>query len=89
MYLSVVSRPDITRTTSLLSKFLDKPTSELWKAARHVLRYLKQTKDKVLVYNEQSENMLEGNPDANWASGHRDRKRVNGSAVFYRGNLIS
>lgn len=43
IYISTVSRPDITFATSCLSRFLDKPTKTTWTAAKRVLKYLKLT----------------------------------------------
>lgn len=50
MYLATISRPDIAYSTGFLSRYMNYPTPTLWKAAKRVLRYLKQTKEKGLVY---------------------------------------
>ncbi|KAG5862773.1 hypothetical protein JTB14_033210 [Gonioctena quinquepunctata] len=38
MYITVMSRPDIMFSVSFLSRFIDKPTQQLWNAANRVLR---------------------------------------------------
>lgn len=88
MYLAIVSRPDITFAICLLSRYLDKPTAQLWTAAKRVLRYLKQTADKGLIYTQSTKEELNAYSDADWAGDRTDRKSVSGAAIFYRGNLI-
>lgn len=39
IYLTVTTRPDLTFAVSYLSRFLDKPNEELWKAGKRVVRY--------------------------------------------------
>lgn len=43
LFLSNTTRPDISFSVSLLSRYMDKPTKNLWNAAKHVLRFLKGT----------------------------------------------
>jgi hypothetical protein len=46
LYVSVMSRPDVTVHTSLLAKFLSDPSSECCEAAVMLLQYLYSTRDK-------------------------------------------
>jgi hypothetical protein len=50
LYLSVVSRPDISFVVSNLSRFLANPGKVHWLAAKRVLRYLKVSLDYSLNY---------------------------------------
>lgn len=89
-YLSVTSRPDITYATSFLSRYLDKPTSQHWKAAKRILRYLKHTINKGLTYFRTDKPIqLITYTDADWGSDKTDRKSVSGSATYFGKNLIS
>ncbi|RVE41872.1 hypothetical protein evm_013480 [Chilo suppressalis] len=90
-YISTTTRPDITFAVSFLSKYLDKPTRSIWTAAKRVLRYLKSTSTKGLLYTQgvDDKNKLVAYSDADWASDKADRKRVSGCTIFYSGNLIS
>lgn len=87
MYISLGSRPDITYAVSYLSQFLDKPTIEAWKAAKHVLRYLRETKHLNLCYYK-NDCKIEAYSDADWASDKIDRKSVSGGLIMYRGNPV-
>lgn len=90
LYLSTSSRPDICFAVSVLSRFLDRPTISLWKAAKRVLRYLKQTKSKSLIYKRDSSRCcLIGYSDADWAGDRTDRKSVSGSAIYHGDNLLA
>lgn len=89
MYLCMVSRPDIAFATSYLSRFLDRPTNCLWTAAKRILRYLSLTKNYALVFKKNEEENLTAFTDADWAGDQEDRKSTSGSAVFYKGNLVS
>ncbi|XP_059060214.1 uncharacterized protein LOC131853364 [Achroia grisella] len=89
LFISSNSRPDITFAISYLSRFLDKPTEGVWKAAKRVMRYLKGTKEKSLIYRRRISQDLTTFSDADWASDKIDRKSTSGCAVFYAGKLIS
>lgn len=91
MYLATISRPDIAYATGFLSRYMNRPTPTLWKAAKRVLRYLKQTKEKGLVYRRENtnNNHLQAFSDSDWGSEQMDRKSVSGVAIFHRGNLVS
>lgn len=88
MYLACTSRPDIMYSVSYLSRYLDKPNKELVTAGKRILRYLKSTADKGLVYKKGPEK-LEAYSDADWAGDRSDRKSTSGSLILYGGNPIS
>jgi hypothetical protein len=50
-YLAVNTRPDLSFVVSVLSRFMQSPTEDHLKVAKHALRYLRGTKDYGLVYN--------------------------------------
>ncbi|HMD14592.1 MAG TPA: reverse transcriptase domain-containing protein, partial [Bacteroidota bacterium] len=59
-HAAVFSRPDIAFAVSKLSQFNSDPTETHMKAARHVLRYLKGTKDYSIVYSNVQNFSVEG-----------------------------
>ena len=50
MYLMVCTRPDLSFTVDILSRFVNKNNEITWKYLRGVLRYLKGTLNLKLVY---------------------------------------
>ena len=52
LYASKCTRPDITASVNYLSRFMPSPHIEHWLQAKRVLRYLKGTLDKGLVFNK-------------------------------------
>ena len=50
MYLAIATRPDIAKAVGVLSRFTAKPGIAHWKAAQHLLRYLKNTMHYKLTY---------------------------------------
>lgn len=92
MYLSTTSRPDITYSLSYLSRYLDKPTAEAWKASKRILRYLQGTKEIGLIYSKAdtdgNEN-LNGYSDADWATDRSDRKSISGCIILHGKNPIA
>lgn len=89
IYLTVTSRPDLTFAVSYLSRYLDKPTEQLWKASKRVIRYLKETKYKGLVFRRTTDNNLYGFSDADWAGDRNDRKSVSGGIILHGVNPIA
>jgi len=50
------TRPDIAYGVSLVSRFMSNPSKEHWSAIKWVLRYLKRSIDKGLVFSSNIEN---------------------------------
>lgn len=74
MYLSVWSRPDITKATQEVARFGQNPGRS--SAVKRIYRYLAGTKDLGLVYygSGTGKLYLEGWVDADWAADVDDRK---------------
>ena len=58
IYLSVMTRPDLTFSTSLLGRFLQAPRTIHMKGAKQVLRYLRGSIDKFIAYDKESSNLF-------------------------------
>jgi hypothetical protein len=94
MYLSTMTRPDITYAISTLSQYLDSPTTTHLAAVKRVFRYLIKTKQFRLVLG--GHHLADGNKtcgtfgfsDADWAS-HLDRHSISGFAFFVGIGVIS
>ena len=50
MYTMVCTRPDLSYAVSMVSRFMENPCKEHWYALKCVLRYVKGTIDKGLVF---------------------------------------
>ncbi|XP_053960369.1 uncharacterized protein LOC128864606 [Anastrepha ludens] len=88
MYLAVISRPDIAHVVSKLSQFNRHPHEEHFKAAKHVLRYLKQSSAAKITYSSTGENLV-CYTDSDWAGDVSDRKSYSGYVVFMSDGLVS
>lgn len=67
LYLSGNTRPDITFSVTKLAQFSGDPGPKHWAAAKHLLRYLKGTLSRLLLYKRGDSN-LKVYSDADWAS---------------------
>lgn len=74
-HLAHMVRPDISYAVGYLSCFSHAPTDHLWKAGKHVLRYLKGTGSLSLVYRAGGEWKIEAFSDLDWGQA-RPRKKV-------------
>ena len=88
IYISIVSRPDIAYATSLLSRYLDKPTKQLWIAAKRVLRYLNATSNLALTFYKNQDTGVVAYSDADWAGDISSRKSTSGCVLYHCGNPV-
>lgn len=88
MYLSVLTRPDISFCVSYLSQFNKCHTDVHWNYAKRILRYLKRTKTYCLKFVKGTAELV-GYVDADWASNTYDRKSYTGFCFKMSGSAIS
>ena len=78
VYIMTSIRPDLSYSITKLSQHLDKPTLMHLNAAKHVLRYLKGTVDRNLVFRKSKEPLsISGFCDADWGASD-DRRSITG-----------
>ncbi|PPQ83944.1 hypothetical protein CVT24_005864 [Panaeolus cyanescens] len=87
MYLSVMTRPDITYAVSILSQYLENPHTTHLIASKRVLRYLKGTKSLRLVLGG-TDFSVKGYSDANFAT-DMHRHSISGFTFSAGGGAIS
>ena len=80
MYLASCTRPDIAQAVGALARYMSKPTTTHWTAAKHVLRYLAGTTDYGIIFTP-SDSTLNAYCDANHA-GDIDTRRSTTGYVF-------
>ncbi|XP_069149993.1 secreted RxLR effector protein 161-like [Solanum lycopersicum] len=88
LYLTA-SRPDIVYSIGMCARFQECPRDSHLKAAKHILRYLKKTRDLVLFYPVGDTFDLVGFADADFAGYQVDRKSTYGMNHFLGSSLIS
>jgi hypothetical protein len=92
LYLSNGTRPDIAFVTSMLARYVDKPTHEAWECAKHVFRYLQGTKDFCLEFSPKNSknhvHEISAYSDSDWAGDKINRRSTSGSLIFHNGNLV-
>ena len=88
MYLMLCTRPDVSYSVGLLSRFLSSPTDAHWSSAKRLLRYLHGTLHMQLSFRHANHCNIVGYCDADWASSS-DRKSTSGYVIYVGGNLVS
>ncbi|KAK2989425.1 hypothetical protein RJ640_017680 [Escallonia rubra] len=81
------TRPDITYAVGLVSRYMERPKQDHFKAAKRILRYVKGTVDHGLFYTHSQNSRLIGYSDSNYGRDLDDRKSTSGYA-FHIGSAI-
>nr|KYP62382.1 Retrovirus-related Pol polyprotein from transposon TNT 1-94 [Cajanus cajan] len=89
MYAMVCTRPDLAYAVSMVSRFLNQPHKEHWKATKRIFRYLKGTADVGLIYESSSDCPLAGYSDADYAADLDKRRSLTGYAYTLGSCLVS
>ncbi|XP_037497048.1 secreted RxLR effector protein 161-like [Jatropha curcas] len=83
-----VNRPDICFAVGMVSRFQSNPGREHWTAVKHIIKYLKRTRDYRLVY--QSDDLVPiGYTDSDFQTDKDSRKSTSGNAFVLGGGAIS
>jgi hypothetical protein len=83
------TRPDISYAVSVVSRYMHDPRSGHLEAAHRILRYLKGSPGRGLLFKANGHLNVDGYCDADWASCLDDRRSTSGFCVFVGGNLVS
>nr|CCA14423.1 putative polyprotein [Albugo laibachii Nc14] len=83
LYVAISTGPDVGFAVCQLSRFLNNPTTEHWKAEIRVLRYLMTTsKLGFSCKNEKDKLQISAYTDSDWASNQDDRRSTSGIMVI-------
>ena len=88
IWLSVISRPDITYAVARLAQSVATPTAADYWAASRILRYLRGTPSLGIRYPHRSKEGLVAYVDADFAS-DTDRKSQTGFILFFGGGPVA
>ncbi|KAL0543454.1 hypothetical protein IC582_018550 [Cucumis melo] len=88
IYLSH-TRPDISFAVSVVSQFMQAPYEKHMEAVNRILRYLKNTPGKGLMFRKTNRKTIEAYTDSDWAGSVIDRKSTSGYCTFVWGNLVT
>ncbi|GAB2268189.1 hypothetical protein Dimus_038699 [Dionaea muscipula] len=90
MYSMVSTRPDLSYSISLLSRFMSNPGTEHWTALKWLLRYLNSTVSVGLLYKKWTDTLdLAAYVDSDFAGDRDCRKSTTSYNVTLGGNCIS
>ena len=90
------TQPDIAFALSMVSQFMHSPSQfihypskEHLEAAYQILRYLKSSPGKGLLFKKGRQQTIEAYTDANWVGSVTDRKSTSGYCTYVWRNLIT
>ena len=91
MYAMLCTRPDVSYALSMTSRFQKDPGVDHWTAVKNILKYLRRTKDLILVYGGEEHLTVTGYCDASFQTDRDDSKSqtgylymLNGGAVYWK-----
>ncbi|RVW32553.1 Retrovirus-related Pol polyprotein from transposon RE1 [Vitis vinifera] len=87
IYLSH-TRPDIAFSMSMVSQFMHAPGPEHFEVVYRILRYLKETPGRGLLFKSRGHLQIETYTDADWAGSIVDRRSTSRYCSFVGGNLV-
>lgn len=84
-----VTRFDIAFAVNVLSRFMQHPGAEHWRAAKRILQYLKETITEGIIYDHKHQSEITAYSDADFAGDEDGRKSTTGYVVTMQGGPIS
>jgi hypothetical protein len=89
MWLQVATRPDLSFTVNVLSRFANNPGQRHWSALKHTLAYLKGTLDYGITYRKNGSLQPYGYVDADYAGDVDSSRSTEGHIYFVSGGPVS
>ena len=88
MYLAH-TRPDLAYAPSVVSQFIHSPSEEHMNAVIRILRYLKSSPGKGILFTKGDSLDIKGYTDVDWAGSIQNRRSTSGYFTFVGGNLFT
>ncbi|GJW91612.1 retrotransposon protein, putative, ty1-copia subclass [Tanacetum coccineum] len=89
MYAMMCTRPDVSFALSMVSQHQQNPGEGHWTAVKNILKYLRNTKDRFLVYGGEKELRVTGYCDASWQTDKDDSKSQSGWVFLLNGGAVT
>ena len=87
MYVMLCTRPDICYAVGIVNRYQSNPGMGHWIAVKHILKYLRRTRNYMLVYSSGDLNPI-GYTDSNFQSDKDSRKLTYGSIFTLCGGAV-
>ncbi|KAL4035514.1 hypothetical protein IC575_004209 [Cucumis melo] len=87
MYAMLCTRPDICYSVGIVSRYQSNPGRDHWTAIKNILKYLRRTKDYMLVYGSK-DLILIGYTDSDFQTDKDARKSTSGSVFTLNGGAV-
>ena len=87
MYAMLCTRPDICYAVGIVSRYPSNPGMGHWIAVKHILKYLRRTRDYMLVYSGGDLNPI-GYTDSDFQLDKDSRKSTSGSIFTLGGGAV-
>ena len=88
MYAMLCTRPAVSYALSVSSRYQSDPGLEHWAAVKGILKYLRRTKDLLLVYGGDEELIVSGYTDAGFMTDPDDFKSQSGYVFILNGGAV-
>ena len=89
MYVMVCTRPDLAHAVSVVSRFMGEPGREHWQAVKRIFRYLRGTSDVGLIYGGDTQCLVTGYSDSDYAGDVDTRRSMTGYVFTLGGSVVS
>ena len=88
MYAMTCTRPDVSFALSMVSRHQQNPGEGHWTAVKNILKYLRNTKDRFLVYGGEKELKVTGYCDVSWQTDKDDSRSQSGWVYLLNGGAV-
>ena len=89
MYAMVCTRPDLAHAVSVVSRFMGQPGREHWQAVKRIFRYLRGTSDVGVIYVGDTQCLVTGYSDSDYAGDVDTRRSMTGYVFTLGGSVVS
>ena len=88
LYLTA-SKPDISYSMRVCAKYLANPKESHMIVLKRIIKHVKSTTNFSVWYSKDTDDVLAGYFDADWAGNANDRKSTLGGCFYMSNNLIT